>query len=167
MTVSTHKLTDTVAGRASAARHLMAAKVVPYAVPASRKVTRQATEQAARQMQQAKILMQEKLVPMASSAMDNAMTASAPARAEAMRRGKLAAAALRGDDAVIITKSPSRKWMIALGCLTIGGAIGAAIAWLSQAGRPVQLSPYPLASNADEPPSVDLSAEERHPNHQP
>jgi hypothetical protein len=166
MTGTAHKITDTMAGRASAARHLMTAKVVPYAVPMSRKMTRQASEQAAKQMQQAKVLMQEKLVPMASSAMDNAMVASGPARAEAIRRAKLAAAVLRGDDAMLITKAPTRKWMLAVAFLTIGGVIGAAIAWLSQAGRPVQLSPYPLTSDSDAPQSVDLSAEERHPHHQ-
>jgi len=160
MTVTTHKITDTMAGRASAARHLMAAKVMPYAVPTSRKVSRQASEQASKQLQQAKILMQERIVPMASSAVDNAMTASAPVRAEAMRRGKLAAAALRGDEAMVMTKASSRKWMVAAMFLAIGGAIGAAVAWLSQAGRPVQLSPYPLATERDEPQAVDLTEQE-------
>jgi hypothetical protein len=163
MTVTTHKITDTMAGRASAARHLMAAKVMPYAVPASRKVSRQASEQASRQLQQAKILVQDRIVPMASSAMDNAMTASAPVRAEAMRRGKLAAAALRGDETIakMASRAPSRSWLVAAMFLAIGGAIGAAVAWLSQAGRPVQLSPYPLATERDEPQAVDLTEQEQ------
>jgi hypothetical protein len=43
--------------------------------------------------------------------------------------------------------------------LGLGGAIGAAIAWLSQAGKPVQLTPYPIpADDGDQ--TVDLTSED-------
>jgi hypothetical protein len=106
---------------------------VPYAVPAGQK--------AAKQVKQ---VTQDRLVPMASAAVDNAIVASAPVRHEALRRGRLAASALRGDDAAVMLATSKRRWPLAIAFLVMGGAIGAVAAWFSQAGKPVQLSPYPL-----------------------
>ena len=165
MTVTTDKITDTVGARLGAARHMAQAKMLSTAVPAGKKAKRQAAVQASKQMQQARTLIQDRLVPMASSAVDNAMVASEPVRREAVRRGKLAAAALRGADSMIVARK-QRRWPVAVAFLAVGSAIGAVVAWLSQAGRPVQLAPYPLASEPDEPQSLDLSAEEREHHHQ-
>jgi hypothetical protein len=157
MTVTKDKITDTMASRVSAARQLVDTKVLPYAVPASRKAADKAAKQASKQMAQAKVLVQEKLVPMASSAVDQALEASAPIREEAIRRGLLAAAALRGAEAVQIKKR--RRWPIALLFLALGSAAGAAVAWLSQAGKPVQLTPYPLPTEGTDQ-TVDLTSDE-------
>jgi len=168
MTVMTDKITDTVAARLGAARQLIDAKVKPYADASGRRAARQAAaDQAARQLQLARALMQERVVPtvqhhvipVASSALDNARVATAPARKEAARRALLAAAALRGTESIVVVKK-RRRWPMAVGCLVLGGAVGAAAAWLSQAGKPMQLTPYPVPSgNADS--TVDLDAEER------
>ncbi|HEY0869502.1 MAG TPA: hypothetical protein VGD55_03810 [Acidothermaceae bacterium] len=128
----TSKLNDTVTARVAAARQLLDAKVIPYAVPAGRK--------AAKQVRQ---VVGERIVPV----VDNARVASAPARAEAFRRGRLAAAALRGGGTMIAKKR--RRWPVALVCLGLGGALGAGAAWLAQAGKPVQLTPYPLDDDTD------------------
>jgi hypothetical protein len=129
---------------------------------------RSASKEASKQLQQARAMMQDRViptvVPMASSAMDQAsrrfdefMVTSAPARKEAMRRGMLAAAVLRGAEPVVVTKR--RRWPIAVMFLAIGGAVGAAVAWLSQAGKPVQLTPYPIpAEEGDQ--TVDLTSED-------
>ena len=89
------------------------------------------------------------------------MIASAPVRTEALRRGRLAAAALRGADTMIVKKR--RRWPVAVVFLALGSAVGAAAAWLSQAGKPVQLTPYPLASDEERrsstSPAVDLTDE--------
>ena len=165
MNVSTDKITDTMAARIGAARRVVDARVMPYAVPAGRKARQQAAEQAAKQMQQARMLMQEKIVPMASTAVDNARVASAPMRREAMRRSRLAAAALRGADSTVVMKK--RRWPLTLGLLAVGGALGAAIAWLSQAGRPVQLAPYPVPgehSDSHDAGVVDITEDD--PSHQ-
>jgi hypothetical protein len=148
MTVTTDKITDAMAARVGAARRLVDTKVMPYAGPAGRKARQQALEQANHQMRQARVLMQERLVPAATAAANNAMVASAPARREALRRGKLAAAALRGSGAVVVMKK-RRRWPVAIGFLAVGGMTGAVIAWLTQAGRPVQLAPYPVLSEGD------------------
>jgi hypothetical protein len=142
MPVTTDKITDTVASRVDAARQLVGTKVLPYAVPVSRKAARQAAKEARKQMIQARELVQEKLAPM---------------RYEAMRRGKLAAAALRGAD--VMTMKKRRRWPIAIACLMLGSAVGAAAAWLSQAGKPVQLTPYPLPSQEKDDKTVDLTFE--------
>lgn len=165
MTVTASKITDTMGTRLDAARHMAQAKMLSTAVPAGRNAKRQAAMQAAKQMQQARLLVQERLVPMASSAVDNAMVVSEPARREAMRRGKLAAAALRGADSMVVMKK-QRRWPVAVGFLAAGSAIGAVIAWLSQAGRPVQLTPYPLAGGAAEAQSLELDADEPEHHHQ-
>jgi hypothetical protein len=157
MPVTTDKITDTVASRVDAARQLVGTKVLPYAVPVSRKAARQAAKEARKQMIQARELVQEKLAPMASAAVENAMVSSAPMRYEAMRRGKLAAAALRGAD--VMTMKKRRRWPIAIACLMLGSAVGAAAAWLSQAGKPVQLTPYPLPSQEKDDKTVDLTFE--------
>lgn len=156
MTVTRDKITDTVASRLGAAR-MVGTKVLPYAVPVSRKAARQAAREARKQMMQARGLVQEKLAPMASAAVENAMVSSAPIRYEAMRRGKLAAAALRGADVVMVKKR--RRWPVAIACLMLGSAAGAAAAWLSQAGKPVQLTPYPLPSQEKDDKTVDLTFE--------
>jgi hypothetical protein len=113
--------------------------VVPYAVPAGQK--------AAKQVKQ---VFDERVAPMASSAVDNALVASAPVRREALRRSRLAASALRGDDAAVAMQTAKRRWPMAIAFLLVGGALGAVVAWFSQAGKPVQLSPYPLPTDADE-----------------
>lgn len=142
MTATTEKISDTVTTRLGAARQLVDTLVVPIAVPAGRK--------AAKQVRQ---VVEERLVP----AVDSARVASAPARTEAVRRGRLAAAALRGADSVIIKKR--RRWPVAVLFLALGSAVGAAAAWLSQAGKPVQLAPYPLAADEDRrAPESDLPA---------
>jgi len=126
MFTTTEKITDTLAARVAAARQLLDAKVVPYAVPAGRK--------AAMQIRQ---VVGERIVP----AVDTARAASGPVRNEALRRGQLAAAALRGG---ALNTKKRRRWPVALLCLGLGGALGAGAAWLAQAGKPVQLTPFPL-----------------------
>ena len=79
-------------------------------------------------------------------AVGTAIVASAPIRGEALRRGRLAATALRTGEGTVIKKR--RRWPLALICLGLGGVLGATAAWLAQAGKPVQLSPYPLESEA-------------------
>lgn len=151
MLATTEKISDTVTAGLGAARQLVDTKVVPFAVPAGRK--------AAKQVRQ---VVEELIVP----AVDTALTAAAPVRLEAARRGRLAAAALRGADNMIIKKR--RRWPVAIVFLALGSALGAAAAWLSQAGKPVQLSPYPLAGDDDHsmPPSnstpLDLTDESSH-----
>jgi hypothetical protein len=112
--------------------------VVPYAVPAGQKAAKQAKQ-----------VFDERIAPRASAAVDTAMVASAPARKEALRRSRLAASALRGDDAAIAMASSKRRWPLAVAFLVLGGVAGAVAAWFSQAGKPVQLSPYSLPT--DEP----------------
>src|SRR5665213_2302680 len=97
MPVTTDKISDTVSARLGAARQLVDEKVVPYAVPAGRK--------AAKQVRQ---VVEERIVP----AVDRAIVASAPGRYEAARRGRLAAAALRGADTVIVKQR--RRWPMAI-----------------------------------------------------
>ena len=41
----------------------------------------------------------------------------------------------------------------------IGAAIGAAAAWLSQAGKPVQLTPYPIPAEEGDT-TVDLTSDD-------
>jgi hypothetical protein len=152
MPATTEKITDNLAARLGAAREIVDTKVVPFAAPKGRK--------AAKQMRH---VVEEKIVPMASTAVDNALTASAPVRTEAIRRATLAAAALRGADSVRIKKR--RRWPLAMVFLALGSALGGVAAWLAQAGKPVQLSPYPLAgdderrSDSTQPHSVDLTDE--------
>ena len=164
MPVTTDKITETLARRVGEARHMVDTRVVPYAIPATRKAAEQAAQQAEEAARQLRQIVQEKLAPMASAAFDNAMVASAPARREAARRGRLAAAVLRGTDVIAMRKR--RRWPVALGCLLLGSAIGAAAAWLSQAGKPVQLTPYPLTADSQppQPPtSLDLTEDADHP----
>jgi hypothetical protein len=151
-----------------AAMNMPTAWMINRRVDRARDAARSASKEASKQLQQARVVMQERViptvVPMASSAMDQAsqrfdefMVASAPARKEAMRRGILAAAVLRGAEPVVVTRR--RRWPIAMLFLGLGGAIGAAIAWLSQAGKPVQLTPYPIpADDGDQ--TVDLTSED-------
>jgi len=105
-------------------------KVLPFAVPVGRKAAAQARQ-----------VVNERILP----AVDNARTASAPVRTEAMRRGRLAAVALRGGSSLVVVKR--RRWPIAVMFLALGGALGAGAAWLAQAGKPVELTPYPLGSD--------------------
>ena len=135
MFTKTDKITDSFTARVAAARQLLDAKVVPYAVPAGRKAA-----------QQVRQVVGERIVPV----VDNARVASAPVRAEAFRRGRLAAAALRGGGALgALSPKKRRRWPVALLCLGLGGALGAGAAWLAQAGKPVQLTPYPLDDDTD------------------
>jgi hypothetical protein len=143
MFTKTDKISETFTARVAAARQLLDAKVVPYAVPAGRK--------AAKQVRQ---VVGERIVPV----VDNARVASAPVRAEAFRRGRLAAAAMRGGGTIIAKKR--RRWPVALVCLGLGGALGAGAAWLAQAGKPVQLTPYPLDDDTDS--GLDVHDHEHH-----
>src|ERR1700690_3195567 len=122
MFTRTDKINETFTARVAAARQLLDAKVVPYAVPAGRKAA-----------QQVRQVVGERIVPV----VDNARVASAPVRAEAFRRGQLAAAALRGGGALgALSPKKRRRWPVALLCLGLGGALGAGAAWLAQAGKP-------------------------------
>jgi hypothetical protein len=174
------KRTGKLAVKSSAARSAAttAAKVAAMNMPTAwminrrmdraRGAARSASKEASKQLQQARAMVQERViptvVPMATTAMDQAsrrfdefMVTSAPARKEAMRRGMLAAAVLRGAEPVAAAKR--RRWPMAIMFIGIGGAIGAAIAWLSQAGKPVQLTPYPIpAEEGDQ--TVDLTSED-------
>jgi hypothetical protein len=183
MAVTTAKINDIVAARVSAARQLVGTRIMPVAVPAGRKAaiqTRQlvgerimpavgpAGRKAAAQTRdlldrriapivgpygrkaaaQTRLLVGTRVMP----AVGTAIVASAPVRGEALRRGRLAAAALRQGDVVVKKR---RRWPIALFCLGLGGVIGAGAAWLAQAGKPVQLSPYPLETDGM-PDATDL-----------
>jgi hypothetical protein len=179
MFTRTAKITDALNTRMAVARQLVDAKVVPYAVPAGRKAAMQvrqfapyavpAGRKAAMQVRQfapyavpagrkaalqVRQVVGERIVPV----VDNALVVSAPARTEALRRGRLAAAALRGSSTVMTKKR--RRWPIALVFLGLGGAIGAGAAWLAQAGKPVQLTPYPLTDD-----SMDDESEHLHEHH--
>ena len=176
MPVTTAKITDVLAARVGAARQLVGTRIVPVAVPAGRKAatqTRQlvgerimptvgpASRRAAKQTRQ---LLDERIAPVFGPfgrkaakqtrqlvgerimpAVGTAIIASAPIRGEALRRAGLAAAALRTGDSVVIKKR--RRWPVALVCLGVGGVLGATAAWLAQAGKPVQLTPYPLETD--------------------
>ena len=159
MTVTKDKIADTVAMRIGAARHLIDTKVTP-AMPAGKMAAKMAARQAAhgakKQMILAQLFVRDRLAPMAIGAAGTAMVRSAPFRREAMHRARLAATALREGEGAVAKKR--RRWPIAIACLAAGGAIGAAAAWLSQAGKPVQLTPYPLPTE-EERRSVDLSDE--------
>jgi hypothetical protein len=164
MFTTTAKITDALNNRSALmarARELVDAKVVPYALPVGRKAALQvrqvvpyavpAGRKAALQIRQ---VVGERIVPV----VDNALVVSAPVRAEALRRGQLAAAALRGSSTVIAKKR--RRWPIALVFLGLGAAVGAGAAWLAQAGKPVQLTPYPLTDD-----STDDESEHLHEHH--
>ena len=126
------------------ARQLVDTRVMPFAIPAGRK--------AIKQFWQAREIAVTRLSP----AVENALNASAPVRIEAARRGRLAAAALRGAEGQIAKKR--RRWPVALVFLGIGGALGAGAAWLAQAGKPVQLTPVPVPDDSVDTPTKDLSA---------
>lgn len=143
MPVMNAKINDTVIARLGSARQLVDTRVMPFAIPAGRK--------AMKQFWQAREIAVTRLSP----AVENALKTSAPVRIEAARRGRLAAAALRGAEGQIAKKR--RRWPIALVFLGVGGALGAGAAWLSQAGKPVQLTPLPLPSET-ELPVKDLSS---------
>lgn len=174
------KGTGKLAVKSSAARSAAttAAKVAAMNMPTAWMLNRRmerasdaaraASKQASLQLQQARAMMQDRViptvVPMASSMMDQAsqkldefMVSSAPARKEAMRRGILAAAVLRGAEPAVVRKR--RRWPVAMLFLGVGGVIGAAITWLSQAGKPVQLTPYPIPAE-DGDTTVDLTSED-------
>jgi hypothetical protein len=179
MPITTAKLTDIAAARVGAARQLVGTRIVPVAVPAGRKAatqTRQlvgerimpavgpACQKAAKRTRQlldqriapafgpfgrkaakqTRHLVGERIMP----AVGTALVVSAPIRSEALRRAGLAAAALRTGEGVVIKKR--RRWPTALMCLGLGGVLGATAAWLAQAGKPVQLTPYPLDDMDDD-----------------
>ena len=176
MPVTTAKITDIVAARVGSARQLVGTRIMPVAVPAGRKAasqtrqfigdriapavgpagrkaaaqTRQLVDQritpvlgpfGRKAAQQTRQLVGERIMP----AVGTALVVSAPIRGEAVRRGRLAAAALRNGEGAVAKKR--RRWPVALVCLGLGGALGATAAWLSQAGKPVQLTPYPLSTD--------------------
>ena len=160
MTATTEKLADTVAARIAATRQRLDTKMAAYSGQARRITARDAARQAAArankqihlagtqmqdQVARARVIVQDQLAPRASDVLDTAMARSAPVRAEAMRRARLAALALREGDVSEAVGKP-RRWPMAVGFLALGGAIGAGVAWLSQAGKPMQLTPYPLPS---------------------
>jgi hypothetical protein len=148
MPVTNVKINDTVAARLSgagqAARQLVDTRVMPFAIPAGRKAV-----QLRKQFWQARQIAVERLSP----AVENALNAAGPVRVEAARRGRLAAAALRGAEGQLAKKR--RRWPVALVFLGIGGALGAGAAWLSQAGKPVQLTPLPLAPESHDTADID------------
>jgi hypothetical protein len=179
MAVTTAKITDIVAARVGMARQLVGTRIIPVAVPAGRKAATQtrrlvgerimptvgpAGRKAARQARQlvdqriapvfgpfgrkaamqTRQLVGERIMP----AVGTALVVSAPIRGEALRRGRLAAAALRSGEGVAGKKR--RRWPVALVCLGLGGVVGATAAWLAQAGKPVQLTPYPLDGMDDD-----------------
>jgi hypothetical protein len=163
MTVTTDKLAETVAARMAAARQRLDTKMAAYSGQAGRLAARDAARQTATlagkrlqlagtqvqdRMRRARFLVQDELAPRAANVVDTAMTRSAPLRDEAMRRARLAALALREGD-VPTAASKRRRWPVAVGFLALGGALGAAGAWVSQAGKPMQLTPYPLPSDED------------------
>jgi hypothetical protein len=145
----TDKISDNVTTRLNpalaSARQLVDTRVIPFAVPAGRKAA-----------QQVRVVVAGRIVPAVSAASVNARVASAPVRAEAVRRSKLAAAALSGEAAV---SKKHRRWPVALAFLVFGAGLGAAAAWLAQAGRPVQLTPYPLTDDDGDRVPVDLTEE--------
>jgi hypothetical protein len=176
MPVTTAKMTDIAAARIGAARQLVGTRIAPVAVPAGRKAaaqTRQlvgdrimpalgpACQKAAkrsrqildqriaptfgpfgrRAAKQTRQFVGERILP----AVGTALVVSAPIRGEAVRRAGLAATALRTGEGVVIKKR--RRWPVALMCLGLGGVLGATAAWLAQAGKPVQLTPYPLETD--------------------
>ncbi len=136
---------------------------------------RMASMEASKQLKQARAVMQDRViptvVPMATSMVDQAshkfdefMVTSEPARKEAIRRGMLAAAVLRGAEPLAKKR---RRWPIALLFMAIGSAIGAAVAWLSQAGKPVQLTPYPIPAEGENGDSTaDLTSPEDAAHHE-
>jgi hypothetical protein len=176
MAVTTAKITDIAAARVGAARQLVGERIIPVAVPAGRRAatqtrqfvgerimptvgpfgrkaasqTRQLVDQriapvvgpfgrkAATQTRQ---LVGERIMP----AVGTALVVAAPIRGEAVRRGRLAAAALRTGEGAVVKKR--RRWPVALVFLGLGGVLGATAAWLAQAGKPVQLTPYPLETD--------------------
>jgi len=176
MPVTTAKMTDIAAARIGAARQLVGTRIVPVAVPAGRKAAKQtrqlvgerimpamgpACSKAAKRTRQlldqritpvfgpfgrkaanqTRHLVGERIMP----AVGTALVVTAPMRGEALRRAGLAAAALRTGEGVVVTKR--RRWPVALMCLGLGGVLGATAAWLAQAGKPVQLTPYPLETD--------------------
>lgn len=183
MPVKTAKMTDTVAARVGAARQLVGTRIVPVAVPAGRKAAAQTRQLVGERIMPAvgpagrkaatltRLLFNQRIAPVVGPfgrkaakqtrqlldqrimpAVGTALVVSAPIRGEAVRRGRLAAAALRTGEGVVIKKR--RRWPVALVCLGLGGALGATAAWLAQAGKPVQLTPYPLETD-----EIDDSAE--------
>ncbi|HZV27851.1 MAG TPA: hypothetical protein VFG00_16350 [Acidothermaceae bacterium] len=176
MPVTTAKMTDIAAARIGAARQLVGTRIVPVAAPAGRKAaaqtrqlvgerimpavgpacskaakrTRQLLDQritpvfgpfGRRAAKQTRQLIGERIMP----AVGTALVVSAPIRGEALRRAGLAATALRTGEAIVVKKR--RRWPVALMCLGLGGVLGATAAWLAQAGKPVQLTPYPLETD--------------------
>ncbi len=149
------KLAGTAATGLTVARKFADEKMKTYANPAARKAAKEAATEAAkraaaetsRQVENMRHVVQEKVVPFATANFENAMVVSEPARREALRRGKLAAAALRGADGMIMVKK-RRRWPVAILFLGVGSAVGAAVAWLTQAGKPVEITPYPMQTTS-------------------
>ena len=80
------------------------------------------------------------VAPAVVGAVGTALGRSAPARREARRRGHRALSALRGEPS-----GPVRRWPLAIGCLAVGAAVGAAVAWMTRPAAPILTggTPYP------------------------
>jgi hypothetical protein len=185
MPVKTAKITDTVAARVGAARQLVGTRIVPVAVPVGRKAAAQTRQLVGERImpavgpagrkaaKQTRLLFDQRIAPVFGPfgrkaaaqtrqlvgerimpAVGTALVVSAPIRGEALRRGRLAAAAIRNGEGVVVKKR--RRWPVALVCLGLGGVLGATAAWLAQAGKPVQLTPYPLETDDMDDDSTQL-----------
>jgi hypothetical protein len=175
MAVTTAKINDIVAARIGAARQLVGTRIMPVAAPAGRKAAAQTRQLVGERIMptvgpagrkaaaQARDLLDRRITPVVGPysrkaaaqtrqlvgtrimpAVGTAIVATAPVRGEAVRRSRLAASALRQGEFVVKKR---RRWPVALFCLGLGGVLGAGAAWLAQAGKPVQLSPYPLETD--------------------
>ena len=90
--------------------------------------------------------------PAITSAVDQAMEASAPVRAEIARRGDAAFAALRGE---VSQQRAGRRWPFALGFLAAGAAAGAAAsaALRRSQQQPGQVHHLGAVGGVNQPPS--------------
>lgn len=119
---------------------------------AARELSARGAQQVASQLDRARAFVADRVLPTAATWVRTAQAASGPIRQEAVRRSRLVGRALRGMDGAVVAPARRRRWPVAVVFLGIGSAIGAAVAWVLQAGKPVQLAPYPA------PPRVDDSA---------
>lgn len=124
---------------------MLASRVEPYADTARKAMSGRASdawdrasdawERAEPRLGQAAETVQKDIAPRVSSAINTAAERSAPAREEALERGTAAFAALRGEPAPPRPKK-KRRWPVAILCLLIGGAAGAAGAVATQRRGP-------------------------------
>ncbi|MBX6372519.1 MAG: hypothetical protein IRZ02_09740 [Acidothermus sp.] len=124
-------------------------------------VARKSIDQISDQLERARQMLNDRVIPGFAAMARNARAAAEPVGREAARRGRLVAAALRGVDGAVSanhTVVKRRRWPVALVFLGVGSAIGAAVAWVLQAGKPVQLAPYPAPPKADQESQEDQEA---------